>query len=97
MQCYNVNQSGTAPCGPFHPRGPSLLCVAVITASMKLSGEICAVQHGSYAVNKFELGRPSERGENGWEHFFVTNENMNMKKDNKNNRPLNLVCVSCAL
>ena len=46
------------------------LCLAVITASMKLSGEIFAVQHSPYAVSKFELGRPSERGENGWEHFL---------------------------
>ena len=77
-----VNQSGAAPCGPFRPREPSFLCLAVITASMKLSGEIFAVQHSSYAVSKFELGRPSERGENGWEHFFVTNNNMK-KKDNE--------------
>ena len=76
---------------------PSFLCVAVITASMKLSGEIFTVRHSPCAVSKFELGRPSERGENGWEHFFVTNNNMNMKKDNENSRPLNLVCVSYAL
>ena len=63
-------------------------CVAIILASMKLSGEIFAVQRTSYAVSKFELGRPSECGENGWEHFFVTNENMNMKKHDENSSPL---------
>ena len=51
---------------------------------MKLSGEIFAVWHSFYAVSKFELDRPRERGENNWEHFFVMNEykkkkNMNMK------------------
>ena len=70
MHVINVNQSGAAPCGPFRPGKPSFLCVAVITASMNLSGEIFAVQHGPYAVSKFELDRPSERGENGWEHFL---------------------------
>ena len=63
-----IMQSGAAPCGPFHPKGPCFLCVAVITAYMKLFGKIFAVQHSSYAVSKFELGRPSERRENGWEH-----------------------------
>ena len=82
---------------PISSGGPSFVCVAVITASMKLSGEIFAVQHSPYPVSKFELGRPSKHGENGWEHFFVTNKMMNMKKDNKNSRPLNLVRVSCAL
>ena len=48
----------------------SFVCVAVITASTELSGEIFAVQHSPYAVSKFELRRPSERGENGWEHFL---------------------------
>ena len=46
------------------------LCVGVIRASTKLSGEIFAVRHSPYAVSKFELRRPSERGENGWEHFL---------------------------
>ena len=55
---------------PISSGGPSFVCVAVITASMKLSGEIFAVQHSPCAVSKFELGRPSERGENGWEHVF---------------------------
>ena len=50
----------------FCPRGPSVLCVTVITASMKLSSEIFAVRHSPYPVSKFELGRPNEHGE----HFF---------------------------
>ena len=69
---YNVNQSSAALCSPFRPRGPSFLCVAIITTSMKLSGEIFAVQYGYYAVSKFDLSTPSEHGENGWELFFVT-------------------------
>ena len=73
---------------PISSRGPSFLSVAIISASMKLSAEIFAVWHSPYPVSKFELGRPSERRENGWEHFFVTNENMNMKKDDENSRPL---------
>ena len=36
---------------------------------MVLSGEIFALQHSLYAVSEFELGTPSERGENGWELF----------------------------
>ena len=81
---------------PILPGGPSLLRVVVITAFTKLSGEIFTVRYSPYAVSKFEFGRPSERGENGWKHFFVTNENknMNIKKDDKNSRPLNLVHVS---
>ena len=47
----------------------SSLCSRV-TASTKLSSEIFAVRHSPYAVSKFELRRPSERGENGWEHFY---------------------------
>ena len=50
--------------------GGPLFCVIVIMASMKLSGEIFAVRHSLYAVNKFELGRPSEHKENGWELFL---------------------------
>ena len=74
------------------------LCVGVITASTKLSGEIFAVQHSPYAVSKFDLHRPSERGENGWEHFFTTkNKNKKMKKDNENSRPLNSVHTSRVL
>ena len=80
------------------------MCVGIITASTKLSGEIFAVQHSPYAVSKFELRRPSERGENGWEHFFTTKKNKNknknimkMKKDNKNSRPLNSVHASRVL
>ena len=88
MQCYNVNQSGAAPCGPFRLRGPSLLCVAVISAYIKLFAEIIAVWHSPYPVSKFELGRPSDCRENGWEHFFVMKKNMNMKKDDENSRPL---------
>ena len=65
------------------PRGPSFLCVAIIMAFMKLSGKIFAVQHSSYAVSKSELSRPSEHGENDWEHFFVMNNNMNTKEDNE--------------
>ena len=55
---------------PISLRGPSFVCVAVITASMKLSGKIFTVQHSPYPVSKFELGKRSERGENGWEHFW---------------------------
>ena len=55
---------------PISLGGPFLLCVDVITASTKLSGEIFAVRHSPYAVSKFEFRRPSERGENGWEHFL---------------------------
>ena len=73
---------------PISSRGSFFLNVVVISASMKLSAEIFAVQHSPYPVSKFELGRPSKHGENGWEHFFVTNKNMNMKKDNENSRPL---------
>ena len=67
---------------PISSGGP-FVSVTVITASRKLSGEIFAVQHSPYVVSKFEFRRPSERRENGWEHFFVTNnnnENMNMRK-----------------
>ena len=82
---------------PISLGGPFFLCVGVITASTKLSGEIFAVQRSPYAVSKFDLRRPSECGENGWEHFFTTknknkNKNKNimkMKKDNENSRPLN--------
>ena len=84
MQCYNVNQSGAAPCGPF--RSEDLF--SSLSASMELSGEIFAVRHSPYPVSKFELGRPSECGENGWERFFVTNKNINVKKDDENSRPL---------
>ena len=49
--------------------GLYFLCVAFISASTKLSGETFAVQHSPYAVSKLELCRPSERGENGWEHL----------------------------
>ena len=55
---------------PISLGGPFLLCVGVIMASMKLSGEIFAVWHSPYAVSKFELHRPSERGENGWKDFL---------------------------
>ena len=64
--------------------------------SIELSGEIFAVWHSSYAVSKFKPCRPSERGENGWEHFLDERE-MNIKKDNENSRPLNLVHISCTL
>ena len=67
----------------------------VIMASMKLSGEIFAVRHSPYAVSKFELGMPSERGENGWEHFF--GRKRNERKYEQNYRPLNLICVSCVM
>ena len=87
---------------PISLGGPFFLCVGVITASTKLSGEIFAVRHSPYVVSKFELRRPSERGENGWEHFFMTKKNKNknimkMKKDNKNSRPLNSVHASRVL
>ena len=49
--------------------GPSFSCVAVIMASMKLSGEIFAFRHSPCAVSKCELDKPSEHGENSWEHF----------------------------
>ena len=77
---------------PILSRGPSLLCV-VISASMKLSSEIFALQYSPYAVSKFEISRPTKRGENGWEHIFVTNKNQNMNID-KNYRSLNSVCIS---
>ena len=93
----NINQSGAVLCGLFRPREPSFLCVTIITASMKLYSAIFTVRHSPYLMSEFELSRPSECRENGWEHFFVMNENMNMKKDNENSRPLNLVHVSCAL
>ena len=50
--------------------GPFLRYVVAITASTKLSGEIFAVQQSPYAVSKFDLDRPSEHGENSWEHFL---------------------------
>ena len=56
---------------PISLRGLSLLCVVVITASMKLSGEIFKVRHSPYAVSKFEFGKPSKQGENGWEHLWL--------------------------
>ena len=56
---------------PISLRGPSFFCVVIITACMKLSSEIFAVWHSPYPVNKFELSRPSEHKENGWEHFFL--------------------------
>ena len=83
---------------PISSRGLYLLCVVIITASTKLFGETFAVWQ-----SKFELSRPSEHRENDWEHFFVTNEsntkkNMNMKKNGKHSRSLNLVHVSpCTL
>ena len=48
----------------------SFLCVVIITASTKLSGEIFVVRHSPCAVSKFEHGRPSECEEIGWEHFL---------------------------
>ena len=51
-------------------RGPSPLYVIIITASTEISGKIFSVQHSSYAMSKFELGRPSESGKNGWEQFL---------------------------
>ena len=57
---------------------PSFLCVAVITASTKLSSEIFAVQHSPCIVSKFEPGRPSELGEN-----FCDKQQNNMKRDTK--------------
>ena len=68
---------------PISLGGPFLLCVGVITASTKLSSEIFAVRHSLYAVSKFELCRPSERGENGWEHFFTDEYYENEKKTTK--------------
>ena len=65
---------------PISLGGPFLVCVGIITASMKLSGGIFAVRHNPYAVSKFEPRRPSEHGENGWEHFLTTKK---MKKDNE--------------
>ena len=59
---------------PISLGGPFLLCVGVIMASTKLSGEIFAVRHSPYAVSKFELRRPSERRENGWELFLQQQE-----------------------
>ena len=50
----------------FVARGP-FFCVT--TASTKLFSEVFAVWHSPYLVSKFELGRPSEHGEMGWEHF----------------------------
>ena len=81
---------------PISLREPNLLCVVILTASMELhvSGEIFAVRHSPYAVSKFELGRPSEHGKMAG-NIFVTNNNMNMKKDNENSRPLNLVRITC--
>ena len=88
---------------PISLGGPSLFCVVTIMSSMKLSGEIFAVQQSRYAVSKFELRRPSEHGENCWE-LFMTNENnnnkkknTNMKKDDENSRPLNSVHASHVL
>ena len=63
----HVNQSGAAQAALS---GASFRCGVVIPASTELSGEIFALQDSLYAVSKFELGRPSERGENGWEHFL---------------------------
>ena len=62
---------------------------------MKLSGDVFAVQHNSYSVSRFELNTPNESIEMAG-NFSVTNNIMNMKKDNENSRPLNSVCVSCA-
>ena len=74
------NQSGAPPCGPSHrERTFFSLCSHHVSAFMKLSGEIFAVQHSFYSVSKFELSRPSECRENGT--FFC--DNMNMKKTMK--------------
>ena len=59
---------------PISLGGPFLLCVDVMTTSTKLSAEIFAVRHSPYAVSKFELFRPSEHEENGWEHFMRQQE-----------------------
>ena len=51
------------------------------------------------ALSEFQLGRPSERRENGWNIFCDNNKNnkMNMKKDDENFRPINSVGISHAL
>ena len=54
---------------PISSQEPSLLCVVIITASIKLSYEIFTVYHSPYSVSKFKP-RPSECGENGWKHFW---------------------------
>ena len=63
-------------------------------ASTELSGN--TVKHSPYAVSNFELGRPCEHRENGWEHFLDDQEVI-IKKDDENSRPLNLICISYAL
>ena len=78
-----VNQSGAAPCGPFRPREPSFLCIAVIMASMKLTGEIFAVRHRPYLMSEFELCRPSDCRENGWEHFCDEQDDEYEKRQQK--------------
>ena len=35
------------------------------------ASEIFAVRHSPYPASKFELGRPSEHGENGWNTFWM--------------------------
>ena len=50
--------------------GPSLLCIVVITASMKRDIRSLAYVVPTH-VSKFELSRPSEHGENGWKHFVM--------------------------
>ena len=58
-----------------------LFCVAIKTASTKLSDEVFALQHSLYAVSKFELDRPNECRKMA---SFATNDNnyknMNMKE-----------------
>ena len=80
---------------PISLGGPFLLCVGVITASMKLSGEIFAVRHSPYAVSKF-VGPVSTEKMAG--NIFCDNKNiMKMKKDNDNSRPLNSIHASRVL
>ena len=75
--------------------GPFFLCVGIITASTKLSGEIFADRHSPYAVSKFELRRPSKcKKMAGNINFLRQEEFMKIKKDNKNSRSLNLIHVS---
>ena len=68
---------------PISLGGPFFLCVGVITDSTKLFGEIFAVQHSPNAVSKSELRRPSELGENGWEHFLRQQYYENEKRQRK--------------
>ena len=41
------------------------------------------IRHSLYLMSEFGLGRPSERGENGWEHFCDEQDDEYEKRQRK--------------